>query len=66
MFFICLFIELEKVLVEFVRGSGEEFVGGRKSVEWVLFLRNLEEVNDEFMREFFIVGFEVEFFFGRL
>lgn len=57
--------EPEKALVEFVRGSGEELVGGRKSAERVLLPRNPEEVNDELMRELLTVGLEVESLFGR-
>ncbi|NJF25555.1 PEP/pyruvate-binding domain-containing protein [Thermococcus sp. Bubb.Bath] len=57
--------EPERALVEFVRGSGEELVGGRKSAERVLLPRNLDEVQDELMKELLTVGLEVECLFGR-
>ncbi|ASJ03294.1 hypothetical protein A3L09_08515 [Thermococcus profundus] len=57
--------ELEKALVEFVRGSGEELVGGRKSGERVLLPRNPDKVENELMRELLTVGLEVESLFGR-
>lgn len=57
--------EPEKALVEFVRGSGEELVGGKKSAERVLLPRNPDEVQDELMKELLTVGLEVESLFGR-
>ncbi|WP_048149814.1 PEP/pyruvate-binding domain-containing protein [Palaeococcus ferrophilus] len=57
--------EPEKALVEFVRGSGEELVGGKRSAERVLLPRNPEEVQNELMRELIEVGLEAESLFGR-
>ncbi|WP_457750844.1 PEP/pyruvate-binding domain-containing protein, partial [Thermococcus sp.] len=57
--------EPEKALVEFVKGSPENLVGGKESGKRILLPRDPTEVKDPLMKEVVETGLEVEELFHR-